>query len=180
MSAFEWNKVIGAILVALLVIKVADIAGDAALHAKVLAKPAYPIAGVTPAKTTTKVAKAAPVKIPAIGPLLAKASVDEGKKVARKCAICHNFEKGAGTKIGPDLWNVVGRTMGQGDNFNFSDAMKKKGAKIDYKTLNHFLYDPQTFVPGTKMTFTGVKDPQERADVIAFLRTLSDNPKPLP
>ncbi len=179
MSAFEWNKVIGAILMALLVIKIADIGGDAILEAKVPTKNAYPIAGVTPAKTSgTQTAKAGP-EIPPIGPLLAKASVDEGKKAARKCAICHNFEKGAGTKVGPDLWNKFGHEMGESADFSFSSAMKSKKVKLTPETLNHFLYDPRKFVPGTKMAFAGIKNDKERADVIAFIHSLQDNPQPL-
>lgn len=180
MSAFEWNKVIGAILVTLLVIKVADIGGDALLHAEAPEERAYPIAGVEPAKPSeggeTQQAK---LTVPDIGPLLAQADPEAGKQAARKCAVCHSFEKGAPPKIGPNLWGVIGHRMGEGD-FNFSPAMKGMDATLDYEMLNRFLYDPRKTIPGTKMVFTGIKDDKERANIIAYLRTLSDNPPPLP
>jgi len=181
MSTFEWNKIAGAILVALLVIKVIDIAGNAMPHAKTPAKHAYPIEGVAQKQPAGGEAKEArkEAEVAAIGPLLAKASAEAGKKAAGKCATCHSFDKGGPNKVGPALWGVIGHKMGEG-SFSFSDAMKKKGVTIDYETLNHFLYDPKKFVPGTKMAFAGVKNDKERADIIAYLRTLSDNPAPLP
>lgn len=179
MSAFEWNKVIGAILVALLVVKVADIAGESLLSAETPKKHAYPIEGVASAKPAggEQEKKKGP-EIPDIKPLLANASVAEGKKAARKCAICHNFEKGQGPKVGPNLWGKFGHEMGQGD-FAFSSAMKSKKVKLTPETLNHFLYDPRKFVPGTKMAFAGIKNDKERANVIAFIHSLQDNPQPL-
>ncbi|MGE0650613.1 MAG: cytochrome c family protein [Alphaproteobacteria bacterium] len=181
MSTFEWNKIAGAILVALLVIKVIDIAGNAMPHAKTPAKHAYPIEGVAQAQPAGSEAKEAKkeAEVAAIGPLLAKASAEAGQKAARKCAVCHSFDKGGPNKVGPALWGVIGHKMGEG-SFNFSDAMKKKGVPLDYETLNRFLHDPKKFVPGTKMAFAGVKNDKERADIIAYMRTLSDNPPPLP
>jgi cytochrome c len=180
MSAFEWNKVIGGILVALLVIKVADIAGDSLLHAKVPASKAYPVAGVTPAKPSTTAPAKAEIKLAAVGPMLASASADAGAKVARKCAVCHSFDKGGPNKVGPGLWGVVGNKVGSHAGYSYSSALKGKGGNWDYEALNKFLYNPKADVPGTRMGFAGIKNDAERTALIAYMRSRADNPAPLP
>lgn len=112
--------------------------------------------------------------------VLVKASPDNGAKVFKKCVSCHDAEKGGKNKVGPNLWNVVGAKPGVHDGFKYSDAMQKVAQPWDYQHLFDFLKDPKKVVPGTKMTFAGVSDAQERADLIAFLRGKSDSPKPLP
>jgi cytochrome c len=131
-------------------------------------------------------AAAAPAKaeVPPIAPLLAKADVDEGAKVFKKCEACHNAEKGGPNKIGPNLYGVVGRPIASHEGFSYSSALKEfsQGGKETwtYEHLNHFIHDPRGYIPGTAMTFPGVKKDQERADVIAYLHTLADNPVPFP
>ena len=93
---------------------------------------------------------------------------------------CHTFEKGGPNRVGPNLWNVVGGERGEGRGFNFSAAMKTKGGKWTYEELDKFLASPRSYIPGTAMTFAGISNPQQRADVINYLHTLSDNPQPLP
>ena len=134
------------------------------------------------AKAAAPAAKsAAAPKEATVDDLLAKASVEKGKETAKQCEVCHTLAKGAPNKIGPNLWNIVGNERGQDrNNFNFSAAMKAKGGKWTYEELFKFLDNPRGYIPGTLMTFAGVKNPQKRADVIAYLRTLSDNPMPLP
>lgn len=141
------------------------------------------VAAATPASASA--AKAAPAKakeaaIEDIKPLLAKASVDEGQKLFKKCQVCHTAAKGAGNKVGPDLWNVVGRAKASVEDFKYSDPLKGKGGEWTYDDLDHFIANPKDYVPGTKMTFAGMKKVDERADVIAYLRTLNDSPPPLP
>jgi cytochrome c len=116
----------------------------------------------------------------AIGARLAHADVDAGAKDARKCAACHSFEEGGPAKIGPPLWGVVGRDIASVDGFSYSDAMKEKEGAWDYQKLDSFLIKPREWAPGTKMAFAGLAKPEERADVILYLRSLSDNPAPLP
>jgi cytochrome c len=184
MSVMEFNRIAGAILMTLTVIKVADIAGAAMGHVELLAKPAYQVgappqaAAEAKAEAGGKAAEAA-AKPAGIGPLLAAASTDRGKSVARKCTICHDLSKGGKAKLGPALWGVVGSKKAEG-SFRFSDALKKLGGVWDYAALNAFLADPKALAPGTKMVFPGVKDEKERAALIVFLRSLSDNPAPLP
>ena len=107
-----------------------------------------------------------------IAELLKTANAEEGAKVFKtKCTSCHNSEKGGANKVGPNLWNIVGDAKADPAlGFNFSDAMKQKGGEWTYDDLNAFLANPKGFVPGTRMTFVGLKKDDERADVIAFLR----------
>lgn len=128
---------------------------------------------------------AAPAAAPTAAPqdfkvLLAAAKVEDGAKAFRKCVACHAAEKGAKHKVGPALWDVVGRAAGKAEGFNFSGAMTKIGKEWSYDTLDAFLKSPKDFAPGNKMTFVGLPDAVERAAAIAYLRSLSDSPKPLP
>jgi cytochrome c len=122
--------------------------------------------------------KAAPEEpLPA---LLAKADPKKGEQIAKVCETCHNFQKGAGAKIGPDLWDVVGRPVASFPGFDYSDALKKIGGDWTYEKLNQWISDPKAMAPGTKMAFAGEKDAEKRADVLAYLQTLSDKPVPFP
>ncbi len=114
-----------------------------------------------------------------IAVFMADASVEDGEKVAKKCMACHTFEAGGATKVGPNLANVVGHERGTKD-YAYSGAFQELGGTWTYEELNKFLYDPRNDVPGTKMSFVGLKKPEDRADVIAFLRSHTENPPPLP
>ena len=123
-------------------------------------------------------AKGAPeVPLPA---LLAKADPKKGEHDAKVCETCHNFKEGAGKKIGPDLWNVVGRKVASVSGFDYSGAIKGVGGDWSYEQLNKWITDPAAMAPGTKMTFPGEKDANRRADILAYLQTLSDKPVPFP
>lgn len=111
----------------------------------------------------------------------AKADPAKGEQVFKKCAACHNADKGGANALGPNLWNVPGEGIGTGaGGFAFSDALKGKGGTWTWDALNQWLKSPKTFAPGTKMTFAGLSKPEDRADLIAFLNQHSDAPKPLP
>ena len=107
-------------------------------------------------------------------------STGRGENSAKKCAACHTFGKGEPNRVGPNLYGVVGRPKGTEGGFDYSAALKAKGGKWTVEDLNAFIANPKGFVPGTKMTFTGVPRGSERADVIAFLNSKSDSPAPLP
>jgi cytochrome c len=178
MNSFELNKILGAILGTCLILLALSIAAGAVFAPVKPAKPGFAIAVKEEASTETQ-AKKAPEQ--PIETLLASASVDKGKSIAKQCQACHTFEKGGPNRVGPNLWDIVGNERGQGRNgFNFSSAMKGKGGTWTYDELNKFLTNPRGYIPGTAMTFAGLSREEQRADVIAFLRTLSDNPKPLP
>lgn len=143
-------------------------------------KQAYVIAEGEADVASTPGAAAKPAGPGEITPLLAKADVEGGKKVAKKCTSCHTFDKGGANKIGPNLWNTVGSKPASTEGFSYSSALKGLSADWGYEELNKFLYKPKDYASGTKMTYAGLKDAQDRADLIAYLRTLSDNPKPMP
>ncbi len=176
MNSFELNKILGAILGTCLITLALNIGANAIFAPEKPAKPGYMIAVKTEAGGKKE---AAPKEVP-LPVRLAHASVDKGKSVAKQCQACHTFEKGGPNRVGPNLWNIVGEPRGQGRGFNFSSAMKTKGGKWTYDELDKFLADPRGYISGTAMTFAGIRNDQQRADVIAYLHTLSDNPEPLP
>ncbi len=137
---------------------------------------ALPTSG--PAATAVATPKAAPEQ--PLPPLLAKADVKKGEEDVKICQTCHNFKEGAGAKIGPDLWNVVGRPVGSFPGFVYSDGLKKIGGDWTYEKLNTWITDPKAMVPDTKMAFAGEKNAQKRADILDYLHTLADKPVPLP
>ena len=113
--------------------------------------------------------------------LLAKADAAHGAEVAKKCGLCHNFDKGGPNMIGPNLYGVLGRKVASHEGYDYSDALKAKGGNWDYELINKMITNPNEYVPGTKMAiFPGLPDAKDRADVLAFLRTKNDNPPPLP
>jgi cytochrome c len=178
MDSFEINKILGALLFTILVLVALNITADAIFSPRKPAKPGYEIAVQEQpgkGKAAAPAEKEEPVEV-----ALATASIDKGKSQARKCAACHTFEKGGPNRVGPNLWGIVGRDKGSHPGFAYSDAMKKKGGKWTVEDLYHFIRSPRDFVPGTKMSFAGLPRSGERADVIAYLNTLSDNPQPLP
>jgi cytochrome c len=111
---------------------------------------------------------------------LASADATRGEQVFKKCTACHNAEKGGPNALGPNLWGVLGAPIGQGRGFAFSEALSGKGGTWTWETLSEWLKSPKSFAPGTKMTFAGLADPQDRADVIMFLNQRSDNPQTPP
>jgi cytochrome c len=122
--------------------------------------------------------KAAPEEpLPA---LLAKADAKKGAQDAKICQTCHNFEKGAGPKIGPPLYGVVGRPVASVPGFAYSDSLKGVGGNWTYEEINKMITNPKSVAADTKMTFPGEKDAQRRADILAYLQTLSDSPVPFP
>jgi cytochrome c len=112
---------------------------------------------------------------------LASADPAKGADVFKKCAACHNADKGGANALGPNLWGVLGEGVGQGAHgFAFSDALKSKGGAWDWQNLSDWLKSPKAFAPGTKMTFAGLSKPEDRANVIAYLNQQSDAPRPMP
>jgi cytochrome c len=124
----------------------------------------------------------APAAEPSIAALLASADPAKGEAAVKKqgCVACHTFNEGGKAGIGPNLYGVVGAPHGHVEGFNYSTALKSKQGPWTYEEMNQWLAKPSAYAPGTRMTFMGVKNPQERADIIAYLRTLSANPQPLP
>lgn len=181
MNAFELNKIAGAVLTAALLIfggktflEIVDKPPKVATAGYTLPMPKGGVPGAGPAQP------AAPFDFKEIAPLMAKASVDGGKDSFRKCTSCHTVEKGGPNRVGPNLYGIVGRDVAKYEGFAYSPAMVAKGGKWDWEHLAVYLHNPRTAIPNNKMVFPGVKDNAELADLLAYLRTLSDAPAPLP
>ena len=184
MDSFELNKVVGAVLGTCLFAMGTGFIAELIYEPKPAGKAGYALpgggeggghggGGGESAKKEEKPAEG-------VATLLASADADKGKGGTKACQACHSFEKGGPNKIGPDLWDVVERKKGSHEGFDYSAGMKEKGGTWTYEDLNAFLTKPSDYVKGTKMAFQGISAAPERANVIAYLRTLSESPKPLP
>jgi len=178
MDSFEINKIAGAVLLAMLVLFGTKTMSNIMFKAHKPEKPGYEIEVASAPDQGAE--KAAEVKQVPFAEVLAQASAEKGKGVAKKCAACHTFDQGGKNKIGPNLYGIMGRTSGASDGFAFSEAIKTKAITWDYETLNQFLASPKKYIKGTKMAFAGVKKDKQRADLILYLREQGDNKPPLP
>ncbi len=182
MSDLRGNMLCAAILIALLVALISCILADFLVSPKTLEKNVLIVEipenmGYVALGTTKKYA-AAP---DSVSDLLESANIEQGARVAKKCVQCHSFKKGVAHKIGPNLWNIVGSAKAAQKGYKYSAAAsKQKGGAWSYESLNAFLYKPRQYMPGTKMSFAGLKKRSDRANLIAYLRQLSNSPQPLP
>lgn len=176
MDSFELNKILGAFLFTCLVLLSLNIAAEAVFHPVKPAKPGFDVVVTEKAPAGA----AAPAADEPIAQRLASATVEKGEAASKKCAACHTFGKGEPDRVGPNLYGVVGRPKGSDGKFAYSDAIKKKGGNWTVEDLDAFLTAPPKYAPGTKMSFAGLPRGSERADVIAYLNSKSDNPQPLP
>ncbi|MFO1082171.1 MAG: cytochrome c family protein [Reyranellaceae bacterium] len=174
----SFNTVAGCVLASALFAMVVGKVSNAVVHPHKLDKPAIAVEDAAPA--------AAPAGAPAeelakIGPKLASANVEAGKAIfAKQCTTCHSVDKGGANKVGPNLWSIVGRKKASHEGFSYSAALQGKGGDWSYEDINNMIFKPQAFAKGTKMAFAGLPKEQERADVIAYLRSMADSPAPLP
>jgi cytochrome c len=177
MDSFELNKIMGAILGTLLFVLSLSIVTGGIFASHPPAKPGYEIAAKDD-KAGAPQAAAEP-QIP-LENLLNEASAEKGASVARQCVACHDFAKGGPNKVGPGLYGVVNNDTGTHAGFNYSNGMKNKKGKWTFEALDKFLENPSKVVPGTSMTFLGIRRATDRAAVIVYLNKQSDNPAPLP
>lgn len=177
MDSFELNKIAGAVLGVLTFTLGLNVFSDILFSQHAPEKPGFEIA--VPEGGSGAAQAAAPADTP-IAELLPKASAEKGAAVAKKCAACHNFEEGAGAKVGPDLYGIVGRPVASAAGFAYSAAIKAHGGNWTFDELNAFLKNPKGDIPGTAMGFAGLAKDTDRADLLVYLNTLSHSPQPLP
>ena len=175
---FSWHEKLGfGVLVAAWVVWGSHQIGGLLVHAKTLDKPAYMVEIAATAPTQVK---AANIEQDDVMKLLASASEERGGKVFKKCKSCHSVNKGGKNAVGPNLWDIVGRVKASVNGYAYSNALQGKGGEWSYAHLDAFLLNPKLYAKGTKMSFSGLKKASDRAAVIAYLRSLSESPKPLP
>lgn len=181
MNSTRTNKFIMAFLATVFVVMTTGILSDSLFHSPVPEKPGFAIEA---AEAATGEGGAAPAKEEvSIATLLQSADPARGEKAFKVCAACHTADKGGANKVGPNLWGIVNRPVASHEGFGYSAPMKEfagGGNKWDFEHLNKFLTSPKGLVKGTAMGYAGNKKDDSRADLIAYLRTLSDDPAPLP
>ncbi len=177
MDTMTINKILAGLLIGLLLTKGVSMLADGRFHVEAPETPAYAVALPDAEGDSTEVAEA---EGPSLAALLAEASVDRGKRSFAKCAACHTAEKGGADRIGPNLYGVVGGPVAHSAGFNYSDALANHGGTWTYELLSDWLLSPNNAIPNNKMAFAGLRRDGERADVIVYLRSLADQPEPLP
>lgn len=175
MDSFEWNKVAGALILSLLIFMGVTLLSDEIFEGQEAV-----LVGVAGAEGSAPDAVVINETESNIMAMIFDANVVAGERSFRKCQQCHTANEGGADKIGPNLFGVVGRPVAGGAGFAYSGAMTGKGGTWSYEDLDAFLAKPSKAVPGTKMSFPGIKKEDERANVIAYLRLQSTNPIPLP
>ena len=179
MDSFELNKIIAAILmVALLVIGLGKIA-DNVFHVKKPKNPGYQVEVESQLTSETSQTNEVVEKIDIVA-ILALGDVASGEKIFKKCAACHSINKGGKNKIGPALYNVVGRAVGGVEDYKYSKALASYGKEWTFEELNGFLQKPASYIKGTKMSYAGLRKEKDRASIIKYLNQNSDSPEQLP
>jgi len=179
MDSFELNKIIAAVLmVALLVIGLGKVA-DSVFHVKKPKNLGYQVDVENQLTTNTSQVSEVVAKID-IAAIMVLGDVASGKKIFKKCAACHSINKGGKNKIGPALYNVVGRSVGGVDDYKYSKALASYDKEWTFEELNGFLKKPSSYLKGTKMSYAGLRKEKDRASIIKYLNQNSDSPKLLP
>lgn len=178
MNSVEINKIVAAVLTAGVIAMTSGFVSQMLVKADELDKPAYLAAATVVEEPAQEEAEVLAVDMSV---MMASAEEAAGKKVAKKCKACHTFDNGGANKVGPNLWNLVNRPIASVAGFGYSGALQGlAGEAWTYDALNGFLTKPKDYAPGTKMSFGGLRKPGDRANLIAYLRSFSDSPAPLP
>ena len=178
MNTFEFNKIAGGVLFSVLILLVVGQLSSFVISPTAPDKVAYPVPESEEADGADKT-DAAEDK-PSLGALLAEADVERGKKAAKKCAACHTFDEGGANRVGPNLYGILNDDPARSDGFAYSSALKDMDGGWTFEALDAFLANPRVALPGTKMAFAGVRRPDQRADLLLYLRSLGDTNAELP
>jgi len=179
MDSFEINKIVAAVLlVALLVIGIGKLS-NVIFYVEKPEKPGYAVEVQQASSTTAATAVVEEEKVD-IAALMALGDVASGENIFKKCVACHSINKGGAHKIGPALYNVVGRKIGSAPEYKYSNAFTEYGKDWNFEELNGFLLKPSKWIKGTKMAYAGLRKEEDRASIIKYLNQNSDSPLPLP
>jgi len=177
MGGMEFNKIFAAILVAGIIASFSGFVAKKLVHPHELEEDAYPVEGVEVVSGGAQVEQ----KAEPILDLIAQAEAERGQKVAKACAACHSFDKGGAHGVGPNIWDIVGAEKQAKDGYTYSGVLDANGEEYwTYIALNKYLWKPKKYAPGTKMNYIGLKKPEDRAALIAWLRMQASSPAPLP
>ena len=176
MWSMNTNKYLGGLILVAWLLLIVDFVGDQIIP------PMEPVVSKASADSVSVLKAEEKPSVPdqPLSVLLAAANVDKGKKVAKKCVACHSFKNGGKNKVGPNLYNIMGNDRGVVPGFSYSSAIKTMAGKWGFEDMNEFLKKPKKFMPGTKMSFSGLKKPGDRAAMILYLRSFADSPVTLP
>jgi cytochrome c len=175
MASMEVNKAVAAVLTAGVAFMVTGLIGRTVVHVERPHESAIQIGEVATSQATQAPA-AAPAALEPITPLLASANLANGEALAKRlCASCHSFNEGGRSGVGPNLHGIIGAAHGHAEGFNYSASLKGKPGPWTYEDMNAWLAKPNTYAPGTRMAFAGISNTQQRADVIAYLKSISPN-----
>lgn len=182
MGSLFFNKLAAALLAVALVILGLTTLGDSLFHAEQPEQFGYPVdlAALEGASGPAEEEVEGPVDF---GVLLASADISAGERVARRCASCHSFDSGMADGTGPHLWGVLGRAVAAVDGFNYSAAMQEYGETTDawrYENMYNFLESPRRYMPGTAMSFAGLRDQEDRINLIAYMHEQGSSDMPFP
>ncbi len=175
MDSFEWNKIAGWVLAAAVAVLGISIFSGIVYKPDAVKVKGYHVDGVEEVVATGPADTEKPIAF-----YLASANPTKGEAGFKKCQTCHNNAKGGGNAIGPNLWGVVGRPIGKHAGFEYSTQVATHGGNWDWASISEWIKNPKTYIPGDKMAFGGISNPQDRADLIAYLNTQSDSPLPVP
>ena len=173
------NKIIASIILAIILVLGINKIADLIFYVEKPEKSAYQVANVSSTAITETTSTNLNIESGEIMTLLISANIADGEKVFKKCAACHSITKGGGNKIGPALWGVLGRQAGSISDYKYSKRMAAHGKSWSFEEMNGFLTKPKDWIKGTKMSFAGLKKETERAAVILYMNSKTDNPLPL-
>jgi len=182
MSGLEVNKILASIFVAVIVVSLISILGEAIINEKnnQQVENAYFI-DISEMEANNLVTNTQNEELSEqISMFLTSASFEKGEKLFKKCSACHSYEKGGVNKVGPNLWNIINRPKATVQGFTYSKVLAESRGSWGYEELSQFLYKPKEYLKGTKMNFSGLKKAQDRADLLLFLREQADSPADLP
>ncbi len=181
MESFKFNQMAMGVLGTIFVVMALSFLSEAIYHSDKPEQQGYAVEVADSGGSESAQEPAGPAFEP-ISAMLASADIDAGEKAAKRCAACHTFEQGGANKVGPALYDIVNRQIAGTEGFSYSGALKEYGAEKTwtYEELNGFLWNPKKFIKGTSMGFAGLKKVDDRANIVAYLRSLSGSPAPLP